>query len=180
MLEDIIYRQLTWLSPDFPVNPIAGSAIDAGNGITVTCGPRPGKYLVSYYRDTQSWRMFPVSLVLIGDNSLGTYSGTWPTSGMMRNGTVSQRKPWVQRIDDPGYSLWPTPTASEAKRARFCNRPDIFSRAKEHGILKGRFTSGAAGYTSMATMIGFGLFPTPMFFEWMMGFPPNWTRPDCQ
>jgi phage-related protein len=45
------------------------------------------------------------------DGSLETYSGTWPRSGTMRNGTLYRLRQLVRYIGGKGSSLWPTPTA---------------------------------------------------------------------
>lgn len=40
------------------------------------------------------------------------FSGTWPTSGTLRNGTCSRADNWEPRTNAADCSSWPTPTAS--------------------------------------------------------------------
>jgi hypothetical protein len=46
------------------------------------------------------------------EGDLVPYSETWPNSGSMRNGAVSQPQPWVRRISGGESFWWPTATAS--------------------------------------------------------------------
>lgn len=43
------------------------------------------------------------------------FSETWPLSGTMRSGNVFQRPPLAPRTFGTGFSLWPTPIASEER-----------------------------------------------------------------
>lgn len=38
-----------------------------------------------------------------------TFSGPWPRSGSLRNGSVSRRPTWAPRTAGSGFSCWPTP-----------------------------------------------------------------------
>ena len=83
----------------------------------------------------------------------------WPTcarSGTMRHGVVFPLLDGEQITDAPGRSYWPTPTA------------------KPYGYNLG----GAAGRVgkkrpSLAGLLGGA--ESPLFLEWMMGFPMGWT-----
>ena len=67
---------------------------------------------------------------------------------------------WERRTVDRGYSLWPTPTASDAKR-----------RSSE--AANGKLQRGAHTGWSLVDVTGFS--PHPEFIEWLMGFPIGWT-----
>jgi hypothetical protein len=55
---------------------------------------------------------------LFSDLGYQMFSGTWPSSGSMRNGRVYQRPPLVPRTSATGSSSWPTPVASDAGKDR--------------------------------------------------------------
>jgi hypothetical protein len=122
-------------------------------------GERCGESFAKYDPDTSSWRTSQP--LLTGD--LERFSGTWPGSGMMRNGRVYRRASSVPRSADGGYSLLPTPTAKmEARNATSSRQPG----------------SAHHGGTTLTDWIwlneGRGL-PSPTFVEWIMGYPERWT-----
>ena len=43
------------------------------------------------------------------------FSGTWPTSGSMRNGRCYRRQPWAPRTVARGSGFWPTATAADSR-----------------------------------------------------------------
>ena len=79
-----------------------------------TYGPMSPQQFATYDPATRSWRMS-------GDTYLwdsGTYSGTWPDSGMTRNGVSYALQPPAHLTDESGsLSLLPTVTASETSGA---------------------------------------------------------------
>ena len=104
-------------------------------------------------------------------------SGILPSSGMMRNGIVLPLPTSAHRTSGEGFLLWPTPTASDAIRARL----PLYSLAKMYwrkkaGHRKNHHGSSILGETLAAR---FGLRQAPGFTEWMMGVPPEWTNVDC-
>ena len=72
----------------------------------------------------------------------------------------------MPRIKGSGFSLWPTPTASDAKRVR------EFSLA----VLVADFhkRQGRAYFTG-ALAADFGFYQTARITAWVMGFPMTWT-----
>lgn len=68
--------------------------------------------LASFDRDTSSWKMLPTSLFGGSD----VFSGTWPRSGMMRNGTAYLLPPLVPIIGEIVSGSLPTPTAQGVSR----------------------------------------------------------------
>ena len=104
-------------------------------------------------------------------------SGILPSSGMMRNGIVLPLPTSAHRTSGEGFLLWPTPTASDAIRARL----PLYSLAKMYwrkkaGHRKNHHGSSVLGETLAAR---FGLRQAPGFTEWMMGLPVGWTCIDC-
>lgn len=79
-----------------------------------TFGRMLRKQLATFDPATSSWRMS-------GDTYLwdsGTYSGTWPPSGMTRNGVLYELQPPAHLTDEnESSSLLPTVTASETSGA---------------------------------------------------------------
>jgi hypothetical protein len=65
------------------------------------------------------WRTWPESepLIATGTQDSGTFSGTWPRAGTMRNGCAFERPTWERRIAasggsaSHGGSAWTTPDA---------------------------------------------------------------------
>lgn len=89
---------------------------------------------------------------------------TFPKSGMMHNGKLYPRVPLVQNIKGKGFSLLPTPKASDWMKM-------IFS---EESSLKATFGSHVNS-TPIHVLKMIGLSPTESFYEWLMGFPKKWT-----
>jgi len=92
--------------------------------------------LFAYWNpDTCCWRTSQRSLL----GGWTPYSGRWPRSGMMRNGTAYRLPPLVPRISGTGCSLWRTPAASDGT----------------HGGPNARDSSGAPHLSAQV------MFPTP-------------------
>lgn len=72
-------------------------------------------------RPTSSWRTSRPSL--FEDST--AFSGTWPTSGTMRNGTVFRQPPLVPRISAGESSFSPTPRACSGLRPSGANRTEL-------------------------------------------------------
>lgn len=74
------------------------------------------------------------------------------------------------------HSWLPTPTASQDTKKI---RPLVYSEARQKEGKKGHGTMlcGALGHRYPSLI---GHFIHPEYTEWMMGFPANWTNPDCK
>lgn len=59
--------------------------------------------------DTSSWKTLQGSFLA----GLDEFSETWPRAGTTRSGTAFRRQPLAPITSVIGYSLWPTPTASD-------------------------------------------------------------------
>ena len=76
--------------------------------------------------------------------------------------------PWTRRSQESGYSLWPSPNRSDARRCKF-------SLAVLAGEIEARHKRGVGMFFTEAVAADFGGYPTPEFVEWLMGFPVGWT-----
>lgn len=108
-----------------------------------------------------SWqRILLESLASSLEDSAGS-SGKWKrwTSKSCPSSLVLMT--WAPRTAAREYSLWPTPTASDATR-----------RAPE--TANGKLQRGAHTGWCVLDVVGFS--PHPEFIEWLMGFPIGWTE----
>jgi hypothetical protein len=71
-----------------------------------------GSY-ASYDPDTRLWKTYQGCLF----EEWETFSGTWPSSGTLRNGAVYPLRPWALLISGSGSSLLGTPTATMTIRS---------------------------------------------------------------
>ena len=122
-------------------------------------GPNLQGSWASYDQSTSSWKTYQGCL--FGD--FQTFSGTWPSSGTMRNGVVFQRPQWVPPISESESSLWPTPRANKAMAAVITEGADPDRYPNLETVVKKRDPSVVGGALN------------PMWIEWMMGFPLGWT-----
>jgi hypothetical protein len=140
-------------------------------------------------RDTSSWKTSQRSL--LGDWT--EFSGRWPRSGTMRNGTAYLLPPLVPRISATECSYLPTPTdaskggGSSRSGDRINEIPTLQGMAragKWPDIRFGTPNSHPRTHTprdvdhgvQLANQIGGPL--NPPWVEWLMGFPIGWT--DCE
>ena len=73
------------------------------------CGRKWRGWWVRYDQSSSSWKTRQASL--LGDSDV--FSGIWPRSGMMRNGTCSARATLAPNTDVTASGFWPTPTAAD-------------------------------------------------------------------
>ncbi len=106
-----------------------------------------------YDRATRCWRTCQGTLV----SDLDMFSETWPRSGMTRNGTAYQRRPSAPITGEiASSSSLPTPTSRDYKDG---TAPRIRDGRLQRDTL-GRAIGGP---------------PNPIWVEWLMGFPTEWT-----
>lgn len=131
-------------------------------------GRRSCDSFVWFDRDSSSWKTW--QLCLIG--GWEEFSEIWPRAGLMRNGECSARPISHYPIKEIGYSLWPTPSASDGLRAKF-SLPQLqktFARLASEwltGPAQGNLSEHFAAECDSCLM--------PEFSEWVMGFPVGWT-----
>jgi len=81
----------------------------------VDCGQSAPVLLGSFDPSTPSLKTSQTCLMENGELGLSEFSGTFPRSGMMRNGIVYQLPNLARTITEIGFGLLPTPRAQEAK-----------------------------------------------------------------
>lgn len=152
-------------------------------------GPNTHDSLASFDPATSSWRTSQLSLL----GGLDEFSGTWPRSGMTRNGTAYRLQPLAPLTGGTASGLLPTPTAvdhkqhnSPAARARkspslgtVAHWPTPNARDGSHGGAQDpekRKAQGHAVGLDDAVYQGKGNGQlNPTWVEWLMGFPLGWT-----
>ena len=97
-------------------------------------------------------------------------------SGIMLHGKIYKHGNMERRIEGKEYTLLPTPVASDSSCGAVIGKGDSFRKTK-NGLLRKVNRNGTDGSIGLARlfklMIGRELHP--IFVEWMMGFPANWT-----
>ena len=104
----------------------------------VACGQSAPVLLGSLDPNTPSLKTSQTCLMENGEIGLSEFSGTFPRSGMMRNGTVYQLPNLARTITEIGSGLLPTPTVATIHAS-------MEAHCKEAGRLhpKGQNTLGA-------------------------------------
>lgn len=152
-------------------------------------GENTRAYFASYDRALSSWRTPQLSLVAASTS----YSGTWPRSGMMRNGRALERVTWERRTADGDASSspgWPTPTSQDASAsgswAYRDTRPksgrtltDAVRQWPTPTATDSKGSAGQAAHQAEEGREGATLYPHPAFVEWLMGFPAGWVTDLC-
>ena len=105
--------QLTLFAEDFPARTSPTQASRQGwRENAAASGRKSPVWLANYDRASSSWRTSQLSLL----EDSGEFSGTWPRSGTMRNGTAYQLPPLVPLTYGTGFGSSPThsiPTAQD-------------------------------------------------------------------
>lgn len=86
---------------------------------------------------------------------------------MTRSGTAYERATQERPTDENGFTLWPTPNASDAKRVREFSAASLIKTYRSRPL--------GAAYLTETLMALYGWSHHPTFSEWLMGFPTNWT-----
>ena len=120
-------------------------------------------WFARYDPEASSWRTSQVSFM----EELNTFSETWPRSGSLRNGEVSERQTLAHHTEESESSSWATPTGRDYKDG---SNP---SDKVPTNALLGR----QAPRTPMPgnkSMNNTSLRLNPKFVEWLMGWPEGW------
>lgn len=152
-------------------------------------GQSAPEYLGKFDPVTRSLKTSQISFLETKGNGLSEFCGTFPRSGMMRNGTVFQLPRLVRHTNEIECGLWPTPTATANQFA-----PSVQERYKKpHYIPTPVAHEARLGYQdrsngkkgtqeSLSTVIinmeGGRQKTTgqlnPAWVEWLMGYPEGW------
>lgn len=106
--------------------------------------------LASFDLNTCSWKTSQTSFLMDSEQ----FSGTWPRSGILRNGRVYELPTLGPLTNATAGGFWPTPTSHNAKEGAY---PAEFTR----------------NTVTLAAQVGGKL--NPQWTEWLMGFPINHT-----
>lgn len=155
--------------------------------------------LARYDLDTSCWRTSQGCLWTGGSEP---FSGIWPRSGLIRNGTAFRRRPLVPIISMIGFSFWPTPNAANGRKMCADESPASWAVHRLRHLLKGQrkqlslpiaaksFPSGPipkCQESMMSQIVNRAQngppwqndgWMNPEWDEWLMGFPAGWTDID--
>lgn len=128
---------------------------------------------VFYDLDTLLWKTYQLSFLA----DLEQFSENWPKSGMMRNGRCYQRPCLAHHISGKGFSLLPTPCASEGSHK---NKQYLRPREKWEtcSSLIALLIGAEFGLTEKQSRPKGRYIFNPEFAEWLMGVPSGWTDLD--
>ena len=191
----LVIGDATSSAGDSPVSPPAASDGEPGQQTSAGCGQSSPVLFASYDPATSSWRT-PQGCLMGG---LTEFSGTWPTSGMMRNGSAYLLQPLVLPMFGIGCGLVPTPGANDWKGSskpgqRRGQLDEWAENLPAWGpcpccenylcMIHGQHAHDcpcpeiAEWKTDPYTQRVSGWRLSPPLSEWLMGFPPGWT--DCE
>ena len=148
-----------------------------------------------YDQSTCLWRTWQRCLI----EGWERFSGTWPRSGMTRNGIAYRRPPLVPLTAVIGRSLLPTCRAADARGSTYQydrgdhskSRLTLLGWVRLHPTLTARDARTIKGNVpppkhiggpSLAQLLGdpeAGGRLNPVWCEWYMGFPMHWTASDA-
>lgn len=136
---------------DFPVRISHMVTLESQPGLRASVAGYGAKWPESFARfdqDSSLWKTSQLSLF----GGLAKFSETWPAWGMTRNGSAYRLAPLVPLTYELESGFLPTPVASEAGH---------------------RKTPYCQGGKPLGYVIGGQ--PSPVWTEWLMGFPTGWT-----
>jgi hypothetical protein len=143
------------------------------------CGEKWRGSWVKYDHATSSWKTHQCSL--LGD--LEPFSETWPQWGLMRDGECWEQPTLELRIRGTESGLWPTPTVNGNynRKGLSPTSGDGLATAvmkwptpTAHNAKETNAPSEAKrNEPTLASRVGGKL--NPMWTEWLMGFPLEWT-----
>ncbi len=175
----------TWLQG---VSPASHSALPENEKAPMTnetCGPPPSTYFASFDPDTHSWKTYQDSLPL--DTFIPSLP-ILPRWGWMHDGALYQQPALAHLTNANGSGLLPTPRANKIggySSERFS--PTLMqvlistpSANKQKGAGSNRFRGskhyrGAKTSEALRTSFSDPIYINPLFAEWLMGVPLQWT-----
>jgi len=128
-------------------------------------GQSAPEYLGKFDPVTRSLKTSQISFLETKGNGLSEFYGTFPVSGMMRNGTVFQLPRLVRHTNEIECGLWPTPVAHEA-RLGYQDRSNGKKGTQES--LSTVIINMEGGRQKTTGQLN------PAWVEWLMGYPEGW------
>jgi hypothetical protein len=129
------------------------------------CGEKWRASFTKYNPDSCSWKTH--QCLLLG--GLEEFSETWPQWGLMRDGECWEQQTLERRIRGTEFGLsqkYPTPTAYDGQRGTMKDWKPV------------RPSGHPAQYPlnqALRDLTGIVGKPNPIFVEWLMGWPMQWT-----
>jgi len=163
---DIVEKWISSLE-DFPVSHSLSLAKGKVNTTKGICGLTHSDPLAQYDHDSRCWRTSQACLLT---NTYDEFSGTWPKSGMIVSGMLSERPTWARGTKDRDCLYWlPTPTTVCWKMKNY-DPVKAAEYIKKHQnkaiiVIQGQLLEKYGTKRAM----------NPIAYEWMMGWPIMWT-----
>ncbi len=135
---------------------------ESASGLTaheLDSGERSSDWPLTYDRRSSFWRTCQASLV----PDLEQFSGTWPRSGLMRNGVAYLHPRPASPIDGTGSALLPTPAARDF-RDLSAGKAFLSQRKRHSPSLATKLLERGVHWTMLSTA-----------YEVAMGFPSQWS-----
>lgn len=156
-------------------------------------GRRCSESFAKYDQDIASWKTSQLCL----DGGLELFLETWPRAGLMRNGNVYLLNSLEQDTEEIESGLLPTPNVADAGAGGVINEKTkiilkgntlrkLSNSGQDYGLSLARFvqmfpTPQAQDHKCSLKTKYFNLVnilkgrPNPIFVEWLMRIPLNWT-----
>jgi len=135
-------------------------------GKGLASGARSLELLARFNRGLSLWKTSQISWLEPTGDGLAEFSGTWPRSGLMLNGTAYQRQTLERHTSGIAFGLWLTPRKQAARTA---NHKRV-SSGRDNGNLEDLVAIQEGLQTGL---VKWSL--CPEWCEWLMGFPIGWT-----
>lgn len=150
------------LRRDFPAKTLATPSEEAADSeeSEADCSSRSFELLASWSREESCWKTSQGYL----EGGLTSFSGSWPRSGMMRNGTAYRLRSLGPGIRGTASGYLPTPVSLSDAKGSPADR--YWGSATYRGLLREALRDGPDD----------GVCPHPSFVEVLMGFPIGWTE----
>lgn len=139
------------------------------------CGRQQSSVFAKYDRNLSSWKTLQASLLT---NTLEDYTDKWPSVGIMLNGQCWELPILEQSTIGKGSDFWHTPKVSDSvKREMSVNsrgEPTLSGQVRlfPKGNLPNIQQQKIKAKSWKKKDIGF---LSPMWVDWLMGFPIGWT-----
>ena len=130
-------------------------------------GANTHDWFVNFDPSSCSWKTAQTCFV----EGLATFSETWPSAGMMRNGQCFRLAEWVPHTHATDCFLWHTPTANEKKPAGQKEMEMVLRHMRGESVPNTYIRLRS----QLAARSGLRLPANPEWLEWLMGFPIEWT-----
>jgi hypothetical protein len=124
-------------------------------------GMKHSEEFAIYDPSTQSWRTFQD----YSDVDSADFSGTWPRSGMMRNGIAYQLPLLAHHTSGIVSGSWPTPLASDWKGVG-----PLGSKSHNYRLGGARLDATVQEREQRSGKTN------PNWIDWLMGYPVGWTE----